>query len=607
MSVAPTIDLYASPTPRGTLLGRGGAKHCNIDVTLHLSPQSPHRAKISRRHALIVPADTTKPMDDHSSIAFKLCVLGLNGVALNGDQWFADHPRMRSGALVDLIVGDVLEFPGGVRYRFCGAAPLAPASPAVSASATAATGTGTGTDKPASANLAPTAVPVAQNEPHMPLITDIPAEAGDRSTPVTPAVAAAAAHDDAIHYNHDDNKENEPPISLSVAPTTSTAPPAKPPAGTGRPLSALAPLSVSGISGSIKPSPVGLRPTRAPIHPHLQPQQVQQQQHRSGIAPLAPATISANASPRRPVASSQQSKPSAATLEVEEDRSASKAPLPATAVVAETIPRIPTTPTKQHPPAAAPVEPEVPSSPGIPSSPPSSLSSDPHHDADQEDDDDDPEPRYPGHPMGDRAPSPLADLLVDAFTYCGGRSDLSLPEVHAELASNCAYFRLHPDPTAWRADVERALRSLPMFGLRARNKYLSRKTQWYYDPDRDGDADRVRRWSEFGAVQPARRAKRRGDVQYFMMDYTGSSNNGGGGSGTAAAASLDGGLGSLPLSSPTRASGKRASSLRTNPSSSMDQGDQAGGHDWPALSSDATIPGTPIVKRARRMRETTRD
>ncbi|KNE57816.1 hypothetical protein AMAG_04663 [Allomyces macrogynus ATCC 38327] len=101
-------------TDRGVVLGRG--PQCTYDV----GGVSTCSRKVSRRHALLAW--------DAQARGFRLCVLGLNGAAVNGTHYYPDDcvPVANEPDPRPLVhKGDVVELPGNVKLVFRGAA-LAP-------------------------------------------------------------------------------------------------------------------------------------------------------------------------------------------------------------------------------------------------------------------------------------------------------------------------------------------------------------------------------------------------------------------------------------------------------------------------------------------------
>ncbi|KNE58973.1 hypothetical protein AMAG_03329 [Allomyces macrogynus ATCC 38327] len=182
-------------------------------------------------------------------------------------------------------------------------------------------------------------------------------------------------------------------------------------------------------------------------------------------------------------------------------------------------------------------------------------------------------------------PMSLQDIIIESFTFCG-RSDLSLGELYTEIAQNQAYFRAARGDS-WKRAVLRALERTPFFALRPKNKLLTRATQWYYDPDRDIDRGRARRYAEFGSAQPSRRAKARADKTYFFVDMT-----------ARKARNRDRyeEEPAEPARNSRRRSARGGGAAREVVASDEDED---GPSAWQAPSSEATVPGTPLLKRRR--------
>ncbi|KAI9175857.1 hypothetical protein H9P43_006221 [Blastocladiella emersonii ATCC 22665] len=616
--LAPTepVPLYGR-RHRGVLIGRH--PHCNYIV----QGTGAAAKKLSRRHALV--------MWDAAASAFRLCVLGLNGVTVAGRLCFADdddHPLLEDGTIV--------EFPGDLKFVFRGDAPepatptksdagsVAAASPASTVASTAAsTAPGSTPRRAPSQSPVTVAAPVTPapssgvvREALPPLPSTAPAAAPLRSLPTaaksSPSVFATTPSSSASAAIMPPPKSRPTPRLGVFSPTASSSPSLKtvslPPAPRPRndenaaPPTAATSDDADAISALLSIKSATPTPSRSAATTP-----------RSSDKPLSaprsdPPSSSRPAQSTTPVPPARRA-PIELSVAFPEDEAdepvvdVEKVPTPPPAVVAAPPPQQP-----QLLSIAGPsTPPRTVSRPGTSGSLSSALSS--------------PVSPPPTHADYGSPPMPLLDIIVESFTFCG-RSDLSLHELLAEISTNQVYYRNHPAPDIWHADVLATLEDKPMFALRPKNKWLTRPTQWYYDADRDADRARAARYREFGSAQPTRAAKRR-DTQYYIKDMTGRRVGGGGGGrgpngGPGAYAhqypqpQLRGGAGGgsahasdedefTPAPAPAVASTPRRNKRTRGGASSVHSSSppQVPSSPWKNLSSDATVPGTPVVKRRR--------
>ncbi|ORZ31017.1 hypothetical protein BCR44DRAFT_1503217 [Catenaria anguillulae PL171] len=563
----PPIPLYADRV-RATLIGRG--PHCHVNI----AAQDPATAKkISRRHALIVW--------DSASASFRLCVLGLNGVLVNGVARFADddddddgddnadqgHSHGAAGQGIELKRGTIMEFPGGVRFEFMGER----------TTATKPTKTLVSSPMRGMSLAAATDVEV-EVQGHEQVEDALDAVQGLLSLAASSASSAPSS--------------GQSRSSLAPSATVSSSA-FKPPRAPARPLPATTAPSSTLTSTSTRRDPLLLQ-----IDDHPEPDV-----HRMELDPGTPTASSANVDGDSEF-DPDQTLPAIDILSARLCTDTANPPSPTNENQQSSAPSVltplPQTPVRSTAGKPAPVK----SSPNHTDSDPdsddslsSSASTSPTHAHAHAADADAITASDPHGPP----PMPLLDILVESFTFCA-RSDLSLAELLSEIRANQVYFRTHPCPARWHAQVVRALESHRMFALRPRNKWLKKATQWYYDPDRDHDQARAARFREFGSAQPARRAKRRAETQYYVKDMTGKPVSGSGASRGPGGVKIvvdenededdeDGSYVKMDA-------GKRAAASKKQRTMRDD--------DMVMPSSDATVPGSPVMRRYADVVETKR-
>ncbi|KAJ3358670.1 hypothetical protein GGF32_010095 [Allomyces javanicus] len=631
-------------TDRGVVLGRG--PQCTYDV----GGVSTCSRKISRRHALLAW--------DAQARGFRLCVLGLNGAAVNGTHYYpddcvpvADEPDPRP--LVRK--GDIVELPGNVKLVFRGAAPAPyPDSPIVCRVAEPSAELASSPLRPALASMQLALGPA----PTSPTLASAVPPAAPRAPPLLGAkrpvgTSKAVKHVAPVPFRL--QQAASAPSRLAGDAATrqnlfaqrlgSTASPAvrKPdphPTAPSKPMRARRPPVELSLSGELEDVDVGLPPSpKLPRKPaadsslrrsterrmpsSTQPPTSDRTARKRSSSPLGPIPATPEPAIRTPLASSAPptSSPGAPPIRLDlglfsddDDDEANTAPLRRSSPGPDTTPRppsrmdveapamAPSSPASSALSSASDMDDDDPVQPSTPTTAPNAASAADSDDSDadlaaSDADDSDAESALLDAQMlaespPDIQPPPMSlqDIIIESFTFCG-RSDLSLGELYTEIAQNQAYFRAARGD-AWKRAVLRALERTPFFALRPKNKLLTRATQWYYDPDRDIDRGRAQRYAEFGSAQPSRRAKARADKTYFFVDMT-----------ARKARNRD-----RYEEEPTEmARGSRRRSARSSAvaprevaaSDDDDDAEEDGRDAWQAPSSEATVPGTPLLKRRR--------
>ncbi|KAJ3364585.1 hypothetical protein GGF31_008973 [Allomyces arbusculus] len=624
-------------TDRGVVLGRG--PQCTYDV----GGVSTCSRKISRRHALLAW--------DAQARGFRLCVLGLNGAAVNGTHYYpddcvpvADEPDPRP--LVRK--GDVVELPGNVKLVFRGVAPAPyPDSPIVCRVAEPSAELASSPLRPALASMqlalgpAPTSPTLASAVPPTaprapPLLgAKRPAgtsKAGKIVAPVpfrlhqaSGAVPSRPASDSAARQNLFAQGLGASASRTVRKPDAAVTAPPKPMRARRPPVELSLGAELDDVDVGMPPSPkkpmldsTSRQSMERP--PPTQPPKSGRTARKRSSSPLGPIPATPEPVSRTPLAGSAlpTSSPGAPPIRLDlglfsDDDEADTTHVRHPSLAPDATPRPPSrmdvdkpaiassSPVSSALSSASDLDDDEPAPPTTPTIAPADTAADSSDsdadlaasDADGSDAESaalDAQMLAESPPDIQPPPMSLQDIIIESFTFCG-RSDLSLGELYTEIAQNQAYFRAARGD-AWKRAVLRALERTPFFALRPKNKLLTRATQWYYDPDRDIDRGRARRYAEFGSAQPSRRAKARADKTYFFVDMT-----------ARKARNRDRYEEEPAETSHQTTRGSRRRSVRSSAVARDAVASEDDEHDgreaWQAPSSEATVPGTPLLKRRR--------